>query len=105
MNMQAYLYLTCRSITEEHTPNTILLGVEHFPHSHTADNLPQVEDKIMEEWGIKGKVMCLATDAINMIACAGQAQHLSGPFSQFDSMQVIGPGPHPCRHKSRETVT
>ncbi|XP_053708914.1 uncharacterized protein LOC128765169 [Synchiropus splendidus] len=53
MDMEAYLGVTCHFITEEDTLNTILLGVEHFPQSHTAENLAQAKTKIMAEWGIK----------------------------------------------------
>lgn len=69
--MEAYLCLTWHYATEKDTLNTILLGVEHFPQSHAADNLAQAEDKIMEAWRIKSKVKCMVTDAApNMIACA-----------------------------------
>lgn len=75
INMEAYLCLTCHFITEEDTLNTVTLGVEHFPSSHTADNLAQAGGKIMEEWGIKGKVSCPVTDAtVNRKASARTLQ-------------------------------
>ncbi|CAM4665410.1 unnamed protein product [Leuciscus chuanchicus] len=70
LNMDAYLAVTCHFIDDNDKLCTILLGVEHFPNSHTAENLAAGHIKLMEEWGIKDKVKCLVTDAAaNMIAC------------------------------------
>ncbi|KAJ7983682.1 hypothetical protein DPEC_G00374110 [Dallia pectoralis] len=70
LNMDAFLAVTCHFINDNDKLCTILLGVEHFPKSHTAENLATGHIKIMEEWGIKDKVKCLVTDAAaNMIAC------------------------------------
>lgn len=75
MNMEAYLAITCHFIDENDKLGTVLLGVEHFPSSHTAENLAQVVHTHMEEWGITHKVKCLVTDAAsNMIACAKTLQ-------------------------------
>ncbi|XP_077086696.1 uncharacterized protein LOC143738592 [Siphateles boraxobius] len=69
LNMDAYLAVTCHFIDNDKLC-TILLGVQHFPKSHTAENLATGHIKLMEEWGIKDKVKCLVTDAAaNMIAC------------------------------------
>ncbi|XP_075999197.1 E3 SUMO-protein ligase ZBED1-like [Genypterus blacodes] len=70
INMEAYLAVTCHFIDGEDQLGTILLGVEHFPSAHTADNLALAHTRFMEEWGIQDKVKCLVTDAAaNMIAC------------------------------------
>ncbi|XP_048010537.1 zinc finger BED domain-containing protein 4-like [Megalobrama amblycephala] len=70
LHMDAYLAITCHFIDENDKLCTISLGVEHFPKSHTAENLATGHIKLMEEWGIKEKVKCLVTDAAaNMIAC------------------------------------
>jgi len=69
LHMDAYLAVTCHFIDNEKLC-TILLGVQHFPKSHTAENLATGHVKLMEEWGIKDKVKCLVTDAAaNMISC------------------------------------
>ena len=50
--------------------NTTLLGVQHFPQSHTARNLAEAKGAIME-------VTCRVTDAAsNMLAC-GRELHLN----------------------------
>ncbi|KAK7891903.1 hypothetical protein WMY93_023866 [Mugilogobius chulae] len=76
MNMEAYLAVTCHYIDcENHQICTSVLGVEHFPQQHTAENLAQAKQKVIEEWAIAEKVRCLVTDAAaNMIACARKLQ-------------------------------
>ena len=75
MNMDAYLVVTCHFISDG-VLNTTLLRVQHFPKSHTAQNLAEAKGAIMEEWGIRNKVTCLVTDAAaNMLAC-GRELHL-----------------------------
>ncbi|KAJ7997536.1 hypothetical protein DPEC_G00230030 [Dallia pectoralis] len=70
LNMDAFLAVTCHFIDDNDKLCTILLGVEHFPKSHTAENLATGHIKIMEEWCIKDKVKCLVTDAAaTMTAC------------------------------------
>ncbi|XP_073671376.1 E3 SUMO-protein ligase ZBED1-like [Paramisgurnus dabryanus] len=70
INMEAYLAVTCHFIDANDQLGTILLGVQHFPNTHTAENLAISHTMVMEEWGIKDKVRCLVTDAAaNMIAC------------------------------------
>ena len=39
INMEAYLAVTCHYIDGEDKLGTILLGIEHFPNTHTAENL------------------------------------------------------------------
>ncbi|KAJ0003142.1 hypothetical protein NQD34_018182 [Periophthalmus magnuspinnatus] len=70
INTDAYLAITCHYIGEDKL-DTVLLGVEHFQESHTADNLAEAMTKQIEEWHNKSKVKCIVTDAAsNMIACA-----------------------------------
>lgn len=72
VNMEAYLSLTCHYIHENMQLCTSVLGVQHFPQSHTADNLARVKRGMMDEWAITNKVKCLVTDAAaNMIASTG----------------------------------
>ena len=74
MNMEAYLAVTCHFIADG-VLNTTLLGVQHFPQSHTAHNLAEAKGAIMEEWGIRHKVTCLVTDAAsNMLTCGRELQ-------------------------------
>lgn len=77
INMEAYLAVTCHYVdTESHQFQTTVLGVQHFPQRHTAENLAMVKRSVMEEWGIASKVRCLVTDAAaNMIAC-GRMLHI-----------------------------
>ncbi|KAM9726418.1 E3 SUMO-protein ligase ZBED1-like isoform 2-T2 [Menidia menidia] len=71
MNMEAYLAITCHFIDPNDKLSIVLIGVEHFPYTHTSDNLARVVHNHMAEWGITDKVNCLVTDAAaNMIACA-----------------------------------
>lgn len=72
MNMEAYLAVTCHYVNKgSHEFKTSVLGVQHFPQKHTAENMAMVKRSIMEEWGIASKVRCLATDAAaNMLSCA-----------------------------------
>ncbi|KAK7878477.1 hypothetical protein WMY93_034301, partial [Mugilogobius chulae] len=50
INMDAYLAITCHYINGEDELATVLLGVEHFEESHTAENLAHAMAKQMEEW-------------------------------------------------------
>lgn len=69
LNMEAYLALTCHYINNDMQLCTSVLGVKHFPQSHTADNLAQFKR------AITNKVKCLVTDAApNMIASARTLQ-------------------------------
>nr|XP_043873805.1 E3 SUMO-protein ligase ZBED1-like [Solea senegalensis] len=73
INMDAYLAVTCHFIDDEDQLCTTLLGVQHFPKAHTAENLAAGHVQLMEEWGIRDKVKCLVTDgASNMNACVRQ---------------------------------
>nr|XP_054590355.1 zinc finger BED domain-containing protein 4-like [Nothobranchius furzeri] len=76
INMEAYLAVTCHYVDKEsHELCSSVLGVQHFPQKHTAENMATVKRSLMEEWGIAGKVRCLVTDAAaNMIACARMLQ-------------------------------
>ncbi|XP_049319320.1 E3 SUMO-protein ligase ZBED1-like [Astyanax mexicanus] len=76
INMEAYLAVTCHYVdSEDHTLCTSMLGVQHFPQQHTAENMAQVTKNLMEEWAIAEKVTCLVTDAAaNMIACVRKLQ-------------------------------
>lgn len=70
INMDAYLAVTCHFVGEKTRLSSVLLGVQAFPQSHTAENIARVEASLMEEWGITNKVTCMVTDgAPNMVAC------------------------------------
>ncbi|XP_035989501.1 zinc finger BED domain-containing protein 1 [Fundulus heteroclitus] len=70
INMDAYLAVTCHFVEENEKLSSVLLGVQAFPQSHTAENIACVKASLMEEWGISGKVTCIVTDgAPNMVAC------------------------------------
>ncbi|KAJ4922012.1 hypothetical protein JOQ06_004031 [Pogonophryne albipinna] len=70
INMDAYLAVTCHFVDDSTCLNCVLLGVQQFPQTHTAENLARVKASLMEEWGITDKVTCLVTDgAANMISC------------------------------------
>ena len=88
MNMEAYLAVTCHFIADG-VLNTTLLGVQHFPQSHTAHNLAEAKGAIMEEWGIRHKVTCLLTDAAsNMLAC-GRELHLKQAICLFQMREAV----------------
>ena len=71
INTEAYLAVTCHFIDDSNALSTVVLGVQHFPKAHTAENIAQVKGSLMREWGIAEKVTCLVTDgAANMGACA-----------------------------------
>nr|XP_033962438.1 zinc finger BED domain-containing protein 4-like [Pseudochaenichthys georgianus] len=73
INLDAYLAVTCHFVDDNTRLNSVLLGVQQFPHTHTAENLARVKASLMEEWGITDKVTCLVTDgAANMISCGKQ---------------------------------
>ena len=70
INMDAYLAVTCHFVGENTKLSSVLLGVQAFPQSHTAENIACVKASLMEEWGITNKVTCMVTDgAPNMVAC------------------------------------
>nr|XP_054593165.1 zinc finger BED domain-containing protein 4-like [Nothobranchius furzeri] len=112
LNMEAYLALTCHYINDNMQLCTSVLGVKHFPQSHTADNLAQVKRGMMDDWAITNKVRCLVTDAApNMIAatrtlqirhsiCIAQKLNLIVKKScdQIPELSSI-------RHKSRQIVS
>lgn len=50
--MDTYLAVTC----EQDTPSTVLLGVGHFPKTHTAENISEGKKALMEDWCIQNKV-------------------------------------------------
>ncbi|XP_029986274.1 zinc finger BED domain-containing protein 1-like [Sphaeramia orbicularis] len=56
VNMEAYSALTCHYINENMQLCPSVLGVQHFPQSHTADNMAQVKMGMMDDWAITGKV-------------------------------------------------
>ncbi|KAJ8332878.1 hypothetical protein SKAU_G00417740 [Synaphobranchus kaupii] len=72
INMDSYLGVTCHYITKETKLATVLLGVTRFPQSHTAVNIKEAQNVLMESWGISmEKIHCLVTDnAANMLASA-----------------------------------
>ncbi|KAJ4936802.1 hypothetical protein JOQ06_001388 [Pogonophryne albipinna] len=59
INMDAYLAVTCHFVDDNTCLNSVLLGVQQFPHTHTAENLARVKASLMEEWGITDKVTSL----------------------------------------------
>ncbi|KAJ0002708.1 hypothetical protein NQD34_007857 [Periophthalmus magnuspinnatus] len=70
INMEAYLAVTCHFFHDDQLCST-LLGVKHFPQSHTAENFAEGHINLMEEWGIREITKFLITDgASNMIAMA-----------------------------------
>ncbi|XP_070399388.1 zinc finger BED domain-containing protein 4-like [Nothobranchius furzeri] len=56
LNMEAYLALTCHYINDNMQLCTSVLGVKHFPQSHTADNLAQVKRGMVDDWAITNKI-------------------------------------------------
>lgn len=59
MNMEVYLAVTGHYVDKEsHELCSSVLGVQHFPQKHTAENIAMVKRSLMEEWGIAGKVPC-----------------------------------------------
>ncbi|KAK1889931.1 Zinc finger BED domain containing protein 1, partial [Dissostichus eleginoides] len=62
INMDAYLAVTCHFVDDNTSLNSVFLGVQQFPQTHTAENLARVTASLMEEWGITDKVTCLVTD-------------------------------------------
>ncbi|KAK1878227.1 Zinc finger BED domain containing protein 1 [Dissostichus eleginoides] len=55
INMDAYLAVTCHFVDDNTRLNSVLLGVQQFPQTHTAENLARVKASLMEEWGITDK--------------------------------------------------
>ncbi|KAJ4924097.1 hypothetical protein JOQ06_000337 [Pogonophryne albipinna] len=55
INMDAYLAVTCHFVDDNTRLNFVLLGVQQFPQTHTAENLARVKASLMEEWGITDK--------------------------------------------------
>ncbi|XP_071058480.1 E3 SUMO-protein ligase ZBED1-like isoform X2 [Pseudochaenichthys georgianus] len=73
INRDAYLAVTCHFVDDSTRLNCVLLGVQPFPRTHTAENLAGVKASLVEEWGITDKVTGLVTDgAANMISCGRQ---------------------------------
>ncbi|KAJ8375079.1 hypothetical protein SKAU_G00056590 [Synaphobranchus kaupii] len=72
INMDSYLGVTCHYTTKETKLATVVLGVTRFPQSHTAVNIKEAQNVLMESWGISmEKIHCLVTDnAANMLASA-----------------------------------
>lgn len=69
-NLESNLAVTCHFIDGEDKVGTILLEEEHFPGTHTAENLALGHTRFMEEWGVKDKTKCLVTDAAaDRLAC------------------------------------
>ncbi|XP_034529154.1 zinc finger BED domain-containing protein 1-like [Notolabrus celidotus] len=77
IHMDAYLAVTCHFVGENTRLDSVLLGVQAFPQSHTAENIACVKASMMEEWGISNKVTCMVTDgAPNMVACVKELKLL-----------------------------
>lgn len=71
INTDAYLAVTCHFIDASTSLHSVVLGVQHFPQSHTAENLARTKAALMSQWGIAHKITGLVTDgAANMGACA-----------------------------------
>lgn len=113
MNMEAYLAVTGLYVDKErHILHSSVLGVQHFPQKHTAENTGTVKRSLMEEWGTVGKVGCLVTDAAaNVISCARMLQ-IRHTICIAHSMNLIER--KPCDHiptiteihnKTRQMVT
>ncbi|XP_051806099.1 zinc finger BED domain-containing protein 4-like isoform X2 [Acanthochromis polyacanthus] len=71
VNMEAYLAVTGHFFDTENKMCTTVLGVKYFPKSHTAENIAEVTQDLIDSWAITGKVARFVTDAgANMIASA-----------------------------------
>lgn len=97
IHMDAYLAVTCHYIGENHEVCKTLLGVWPFPKAHTAENLAEVKNSLMEEWGIQGRVRCTVTDAAaTMIACVNVSKlrlaHALNLVIKKSLDQTSGPG-------------
>ena len=69
-NMDAFLAVTAHFIDPQTCLKSCLLGVMHFPQSHTSAKIASVKRSLVDEWGITSKITCLVTDgAANMVAC------------------------------------
>lgn len=56
INMDACLAVTCHFVGEKTRLSSVLLGVQAYPQSHTAQNTARVKASLKEEWGFTNKV-------------------------------------------------
>lgn len=111
INMEAHLAVTCHYVNDEDQLCSSLLGVQHFPKAHTAENLAAGHAQPMEEWGITEKVKCILTNGAAMNACVrhGNVRHTVS-IADTLNLQVRQsfdnvPGLNDLCHKCRRLVT
>ncbi|XP_070403946.1 E3 SUMO-protein ligase ZBED1-like isoform X2 [Nothobranchius furzeri] len=112
LNMEAYLALTCHYINDNMQLCTSVLGVKHFPQSHTADNLTQVKRGMKDDWAITNKVRCLVTDAAPNMMAATRTLQIRHSICIAHKLNLIVkkscdqiPELPSIRHKSRQIVS
>uniref|UniRef100_A0A3B1JDP8 BED-type domain-containing protein n=1 Tax=Astyanax mexicanus TaxID=7994 RepID=A0A3B1JDP8_ASTMX len=71
---EGYLTVTSHIVNEHWQMQAFVLETCAFPGQHTADNICSQLTRIVEEWGIKGKIVAVVTDnGANMVAAVRKA--------------------------------
>jgi hypothetical protein len=63
LSIESYLAVTCHYINNDFKLETLTLQAARFPESHTAENIATELERIISDWGLKDKVLCVAADS------------------------------------------
>lgn len=70
VNNESFMAVTGHFIDSKYDLQSVLLEIQPFPASHTAENQADYLKKVMETWGIKGKIIFAVSDNASNISKA-----------------------------------
>ncbi|CAG8531957.1 16244_t:CDS:2 [Cetraspora pellucida] len=66
-NYYGFLEVTCLYIVQQFKLNEVILAIQHVRYLHTANNIYETVEKIIQYWNLIGKVHSITTDnALNI---------------------------------------
>ncbi len=87
--MDVCLSVTCHYIYENLDLATVLLGVQHFPLTHSSAHIAEATSTLMAEWEITEKVSGMVTDGAHNIVASVNQLHIRHIYCYAHMLNLV----------------
>ena len=97
-NRSGYLGVTCAFVDNSFQLCETTLAVQYLPYPHTAENIVELLNQIIDMWKLNGKIFTITTDNGSNMVCAGHLMEgiIRLPCTAHTLQLVIGKGLMPA---------